>query len=131
MFPCQVAMLDTSSLSILFFIEDVSFSSSPVISMTWKEITNPQGLLKSSKLSETKAPVHPAEEVMFILTKDTNIHLICGNTGNMIIPRPWHSKKDSIAISMYVIGKYRFHLGKHKTLVNFLFFVTFFFALNN
>ncbi|XP_062002443.1 uncharacterized protein LOC133720246 [Rosa rugosa] len=103
-FECgHVAMLDTSSLSILFFIKDAYFSSSPIISMTWKEITNPQGLLKSSKLSETKSPVHPAEEVMFILTKDANIHLICGNTGNMIIPRPWHLKKESIAISMYVI----------------------------
>lgn len=112
-------MLDTSSLSILFFIKDASFSSSPVISMTWKEITNPQGLLKSTKLSETKSPVHPAEEVVFILTKDANIHLICGNTGNMIIPRPWQLKKEPIAISMYVIGKYRLHLGKHKTLVIF------------
>nr|XP_011466469.1 PREDICTED: uncharacterized protein LOC101312178 isoform X2 [Fragaria vesca subsp. vesca] len=103
-FECgHVAMLDTSSLSILFFIKDASFSSSPVISMTWKEITNPQGLLKSTKLSETKSPVHPAEEVLFILTKDANIHLICGNTGNVIIPRPWQLKKEAIAISMYVI----------------------------
>ncbi|XP_050381302.1 uncharacterized protein LOC126798390 isoform X2 [Argentina anserina] len=103
-FECgHVAMLDTSSLSILFFIKVASLSSSPVISMSWKEITNPQGFLKSSKLSETKSQVHPAEEVIFILTKDANIHLICGNTGNMIIPRPWQLKKESVAISMYII----------------------------
>ncbi|ONI03742.1 hypothetical protein PRUPE_6G279100 [Prunus persica] len=103
-FECgHVAVLDTSSLTVLFFLNDVSFSSSPTISMTWKELTNSQGHLKSPKHSETKTTVYPTEEVMFILTKDAHIHVIDGNTGNMIIPQSWHLKKESIAISMYVI----------------------------
>ncbi|KAM2983922.1 hypothetical protein FF2_009786 [Malus domestica] len=103
-FECgHVAVLDASSFSVLFFIKDASFSSSPVISMIWKELTNSQGLLKSPKVSGTKSTVSPVEEVIFILTKDANIHVIDGNTGNLIIPQPWHLKKESIAISMYVI----------------------------
>lgn len=109
----QVVVLDTSSFSVLFFLNDVSFSSSPTISMTWKELTNSQGLLKSPKHSETKTTVYPTEEVMFILTKDAHIHVIDGNTGNMIIPQSWHLKKESIAISMYVIGKYRYFLAEN------------------
>ncbi|KAM1198448.1 hypothetical protein ACFX2H_009798 [Malus domestica] len=105
-FECgHVAVLDASSFSVLFYIKDASFSSSPVISMIWKELTNSQGLLKSPKVSGTKSTVSPVEEVIFILTKDANIHVIDGNTGNLIIPQPWHLKKESIAISMYVIGK--------------------------
>ncbi|XP_050114027.1 uncharacterized protein LOC126592386 isoform X2 [Malus sylvestris] len=103
-FECgHVAVLDASSFSVLFYIKDASFSSSPVISMIWKELTNSQGLLKSPKVSGTKSTVSPVEEVIFILTKDANIHVIDGNTGNLIIPQPWHLKKESIAISMYVI----------------------------
>ncbi|KAM1597810.1 hypothetical protein EV1_032583 [Malus domestica] len=103
-FKCgHVAVLDTSSFSVLFFIKDASFSSSPVISMTWKELTNSQWLLKSPKVSETKSTANLAEEVMFVLTKDANIHVIDGNAGNLIIPQPWHLKKESIALSMYVI----------------------------
>ncbi|KAM1525428.1 hypothetical protein ACFX10_009894 [Malus domestica] len=103
-FECgHVAVLDASSFSVLFYIKDASFSSSPVISMIWKELTNSQGLLKSPKVSGTKSTVSPVEEVILILTKDANIHVIDGNTGNLIIPQPWHLKKESIAISMYVI----------------------------
>ncbi|RXH81808.1 hypothetical protein DVH24_036149 [Malus domestica] len=80
-FECgHVAVLDASSFSVLFYIKDASFSSSPVISMIWKELTNSQGLLKSPKVSGTKSTVSPVEEVIFILTKDANIHVIDGNT---------------------------------------------------
>ncbi|TQD82408.1 hypothetical protein C1H46_032050 [Malus baccata] len=105
-FECgHVAVLDASSFSVLFFIKDASFSSSPVISMIWKELTNSQGLLKSPKVSGTKSTVSPVEEVIFILTKDANIHVIDGNTSNLIIPQPWHLKKESIAISILSASK--------------------------
>ncbi|KAM1198449.1 hypothetical protein ACFX2H_009798 [Malus domestica] len=105
-FECgHVAVLDASSFSVLFYIKDASFSSSPVISMIWKELTNSQGLLKSPKVSGTKSTVSPVEEVIFILTKDANIHVIDGNTGNLIIPQPWHLKKESIAISILSASK--------------------------
>ena len=102
----QVAALDTSSLSVLFLIDAVSSSSSPIISMTWKELTDTHSLVKSPKHSETKVPVNSAEEVIFVLTKDAKINLFEGGTGNMISTRPWHLKRPAVAISMYVIGKY-------------------------
>lgn len=100
----RVAALDTSSLSVLFLIDAVSSSSSPIISMTWKELTDTHSLVKSPKHSETKVPVNSAEEVIFVLTKDAKINLFEGGTGNMISTRPWHLKKPAVAISMYVIA---------------------------
>lgn len=84
--------------------------------MTWKVLTNSQGLLKSPRHSETKPTLYSTEEVMFILTKDAHIHVIDGNTGNMIIPQSWHLKKESIAISMYALGKCRYLLAENKIL---------------
>lgn len=99
-------MLDTSSLSVLFLKDGLS--SSPIISMTWKELTQTDGLVKSPKHSKTKIPVSPAVEVIFVLTKDAKINVIDGGTGSTINTRPWNLKKESVAISMYVIGKYNF-----------------------
>ncbi|XP_059428888.1 uncharacterized protein LOC132162629 isoform X1 [Corylus avellana] len=104
-FECgRVAVLDTSSVSVLFLIEGVSSSSSPIISMTWKELTHTDSLVKSPKHSETKISTNPAGEVMFVLTKDAKINVIDVSTGNMVSTRPWHLKKESVAISMYVIA---------------------------
>lgn len=109
-------MLDTSSVSVLFLIEGVSSSSSPIISMTWKELTHTDSLVKSPKQSETKISINPAGEVIFVLTKDAKINVIDVSTGNMISTRPWHLKKESVAISMYVIGKYYFLLERIRDL---------------
>lgn len=104
----QVAVLDTSSLSVLFLKDGVS--SSPIISITWKELKHMDSVVKSLKHSETKIAVCPAQEVMFVLTKDAKINMIDGGTGHLISTRPWYLKKESVAISMYVIGKYNFLL---------------------
>lgn len=101
----QVAVVDMNSLSVVFFIDDVSLSKSPVISISW-QITNTHGLLKSPKQSEANILANSAEEVLFILTKDSNINVIDGHTGKSICSRAWKMKKESFAISMYVIGKY-------------------------
>lgn len=113
----QVAVFDMNSLSVVFFIDDVSLSKSPVISISWQGITNTHGLLKSPRKSEANILAKSAEEVLFILTKDSNINVIDGHTGKSICSRPWNTKKESIAISLYVIGKYiyPFH-WKNKTL---------------
>ena len=89
----------------------MSCSSFPIISITWKELTYTYSLVKSPKHSETKVPAYSAEEVIFVLTKDANINLFEGGTGKIISTQPWHFKKPSIAISMYVIGEYNFLLG--------------------
>ncbi|XP_062095137.1 uncharacterized protein LOC133801026 isoform X2 [Humulus lupulus] len=102
----RVAVIDMSSLSVVFFLSDSSSSISPVISISWTEIANSHNQSKSSKNSEnseTNDSLNSAREVMFILTKDANINVIDGCNGNSISPRPGNLKKESIAISMYVI----------------------------
>ncbi|XP_041023794.1 uncharacterized protein LOC121264600 [Juglans microcarpa x Juglans regia] len=102
-FECgRVAVLDTSSLSVLFWKDGLS--SSPIISITWKELRHTDGIVKSPKHSETKIPLNPAAEVMFVLTKDAKINVIDSGTGNAINARPWNVKKESVVISMYVIA---------------------------
>ncbi|XP_030925506.1 uncharacterized protein LOC115952465 isoform X1 [Quercus lobata] len=100
----RVAVLNTSSSSVLFWIDGVSCSSFPIISITWKELTYTHSLVKSPKHSETKVPAYSAEEVIFVLTKDAKINLFEGGTGKIISTQPWHLKKPSVAISMYVIA---------------------------
>ncbi|GMN40348.1 hypothetical protein TIFTF001_009573 [Ficus carica] len=84
-FKCgRLAVIDMSMLSVAFILNDVSCSSSPVVSVTWKEQTNSHSLVHSPKYSETETLINSAKEVMLILTKDTKIKVIDGcNEGNM------------------------------------------------
>ncbi|XP_034693950.1 lethal(2) giant larvae protein homolog 1-like isoform X2 [Vitis riparia] len=103
-FECgHVAVLDMNSLSVLLSMDCISGSSSPVISIIWKAITNNHTLVKSPKHSESEISNDPPKELMFILTKDSKVVVIDGSTGNMINSGPMHLKKESTAISMYVI----------------------------
>ncbi|XP_022145606.1 uncharacterized protein LOC111015012 [Momordica charantia] len=100
----RIAVLDISSSSVLFFKEGISNSSSPIISMIWEENSAAtQGPLKSPRHSGAKSAVNYAEETLFILTKDAKINVFDGTACDVISPRPWHLKRESIAISMYVI----------------------------
>lgn len=99
----RVVVLDTSSLAVLFSTESVSSSCSPVISVNWVECINTCSLVKSPKHSDSNMPINPTGQVMFFLTKDATLYMIDGGTGSMISSHPWHPKKKSVAISMYVI----------------------------
>ncbi|WCJ28042.1 transducin family protein / WD-40 repeat family protein [Euphorbia peplus] len=103
-FGCgRVAVLDLISLAVLFSSDCLSSSTSPVVSLTWKKSENVSSLVKNPKHSETDILVNNAEEVLFVLTKDAFLNIVDGSTGSMISSHPWHQKKKSIAISMYVI----------------------------
>ncbi|KAH9736585.1 v-snare coiled-coil domain-containing protein [Citrus sinensis] len=103
-FECgRVAVLDMNLLSVLFFTDDISGSSSPIISMTWTEFKNTHSLAKNPNHSEREVPVNPAEEVIIVLFKDAKISIVGGSSENMISSSPWHLKKKVIAISMEVI----------------------------
>lgn len=109
----QIAVLDVSSSSVLLFTEAISNSSFPIITMIWKEHSAAtHGPLESPRHSGAKSAINYAEELLLILTKDAKINVYDGSAGNVINPRSWHLKKESIAISMYVIGKYNIHLDK-------------------
>jgi hypothetical protein len=47
--------------------------------------------------------------------------MIDGGTGSMISSHPWHPKKKSVAISMYVIGKYNLKVEVNKSFVSLYF----------
>ncbi|KAJ0027944.1 hypothetical protein Pint_34863 [Pistacia integerrima] len=98
-----VAVLDMSFLSVMFVTDCTSGYSSPVVSMIWTEYGNKNSLVKNPNHSETKIPVNPEDEVIFILFKDAKLRIIDGATGNMISSHPWHSKKEATAVSMYII----------------------------
>lgn len=109
----QVAVLDMSFLSVMFVTDCTSGYSTPIVSMIWTEYGNKHSLVKTPNHSETKIPVNPEDEVIFILFKDAKPHVIDGATGNMISSRPWHLKKEATAVSMYIIGMCYFHLGSN------------------
>jgi hypothetical protein len=94
------------SLSVLFLIDGVPSSGSPIISMVWKQACF------ESAVNSPKKPDTPSgkslEEILFILSRNGKINVVDGETGKMISSRPFHMK-ESTAISMYVIGKYKFH----------------------
>lgn len=100
-----------TSLSVLFLIDGVPSSTSPITTMVWKQQACFQSALNSPKQPETPSG-NSLEEILFVLSQDGKINVVEGDTGKMISSRPIHVK-ESTAISMYVIGKYKFH-QEHK-----------------
>ncbi|XP_058214553.1 uncharacterized protein LOC131326025 isoform X2 [Rhododendron vialii] len=96
----RVAVLDTRSFSVLFLTDCLSATSSPIISVAWTSF------IRSPKNSGPKSLDKSQEELIFMLTKDAKVYVIDGVAGTVISSRPVHLKKQSTAISMYVIGKY-------------------------
>lgn len=102
----QVAVLDITSLSVLFLSDFASVGSSPLVTLTAKRFVLSDRTSESPKQSEL--PENRMEELMFILTEDAKIYVIDGGNGKTYGSGPVHLKKASTAISMYVIGKYIF-----------------------
>ncbi|XP_061348834.1 uncharacterized protein LOC133294202 isoform X2 [Gastrolobium bilobum] len=97
----HVAVCDMTSFSVLFRIDGVPSSSSPITSLVWKQRACCQSPANSLKQSETPSG-NSLEEILFILSQDGKINVVEGDTGKMISSRPLHVK-ESTAISMYVI----------------------------
>ncbi|XP_027349377.1 uncharacterized protein LOC113860986 isoform X2 [Abrus precatorius] len=97
----HVAVCNMTSLSVLFLIDGVPSSSSPITSMVWKHEACFQDAVNSLKQSETPSG-HSLEETLFVLSRDGKINVVDGDSGKMISSRALHVKESS-AISMYVI----------------------------
>lgn len=95
------------SLSVLFLIDGVPSSSSPITSLVWKQQACFQSAINSPRKPETPSG-NSHEEILFILSSDGKISVVEGDTGKTVSNRPLHLK-ESTAISMYIIGKYKFH----------------------
>ncbi|GFP97651.1 hypothetical protein PHJA_001909200, partial [Phtheirospermum japonicum] len=88
----QVAVLNTSSPSVLFVTDCMASSRSPVISL----------VVKSPHDNRTES--ESAKEIAIVLTRDARVALLDSTTGNMINSLPMHPKENSTAISMYLLG---------------------------
>ncbi|KAL5162026.1 hypothetical protein HKD37_07G019211 [Glycine soja] len=107
----SIAVCNVTSLSVLFLIDGVPSSSSPITSLVWKQEAYFQSEVNSLKPSETDSG-NSLEEILFVLSRDGKINIVDGDSGKIICSRPLQVK-ESTAISMYVIGKYKFH-QEHK-----------------
>ncbi|KAH6769097.1 hypothetical protein C2S51_014433 [Perilla frutescens var. frutescens] len=100
-FECgQVAVLDTSSASVLFITDCVSSSRSPVMSLSVRMCPTHHNPVENSGNGTESAS---ATEVVFVLTRDAQMVMMDCSTGNMISSQPTHPKEKSIAISMYLL----------------------------
>lgn len=99
----QVAMLDVGSSKLLFLTDCISRSSSPVVSCIVKSF--PDILSNSLEISKDKNSIEPVDELGFILTKDAHITVIDSTRGDVISALLTQPKKESTALSMYIVGK--------------------------
>lgn len=110
----QVAMLETSSLSILFLTDSPLSSGIGVKSLALGTIPNIQN--NSLNQSENEISNASMKEVAFVLTTDGHFFLVESTTSKMIC-QPLSPKEGSTAISLWILGKsmvltlYRFYVG--------------------
>ncbi|XP_011084899.1 uncharacterized protein LOC105167041 [Sesamum indicum] len=101
-FECgKVAVLDTSSPSVLFVTDSVSSLMSPVISVAIK--TSPDTYENSANNSDDGTGSESATEIILFLMRDAHMVLMDSTTGNMISSPPVRPKENSIAINMYLL----------------------------
>lgn len=100
----QVAMLDMVSLSIIFCTDYLSAARSAVISIATHGYSQISALVSSPKNPSTENPEN-STGVLVIVTKDAHVIVVDNTTGKIISSQILHTKKDSAAISMYVIDE--------------------------
>ncbi|KAI5670481.1 hypothetical protein M9H77_10845 [Catharanthus roseus] len=96
----QVAMLETSSLSVLFLIDTVSSSRSAVMSLAVKRLPDIQN--NSLNHSESETSNEPMKELVFVFTRDGHCISIDGTTGKAI-SQPVYPREASTAISFFIL----------------------------
>ncbi|KAK3229058.1 hypothetical protein Dsin_000939 [Dipteronia sinensis] len=105
-FQCgRVAMLDISTLSVLFLTDSISDSSSPVRSLAVKSFSDTNSIANSTKDSNINTSTDSTKSVVFFMTKDGHIVVCDSTTGFILASQSIHSKESSV-ISMYILGKY-------------------------
>ncbi|KAK8466459.1 hypothetical protein PHAVU_008G098000 [Phaseolus vulgaris] len=96
----RVAVCNMTSLSVLFLIDGAPCSTSPITSLVWKQEACFQSYV-NLKQSDTVSG-NSLEEILFVLSQDSKLNIVDGNSGKMISSRLLHVK-ESTSISMYVI----------------------------
>lgn len=108
----QVALLDTSTSSVLFVTDSLSGSSSPVNSLAVKLFSDSSELINNQEDTESKTMGDHLRLEVFAMTKDAHLVVIDGNTGGIISSQSIKSEKEVISPSMYILGKYLLQLGR-------------------
>ncbi|KAG5237446.1 syntaxin-binding protein [Salix suchowensis] len=103
-FHCaQVALLDTSTSSVLFVTDSLSGSSSPVNSLAVKLFSDSSELINNQEDTESKTTGDHLRLEVFAMTKDAHLVVIDGNTGGIISSQSIKSEKEVISPSMYIL----------------------------
>lgn len=103
-FECgRVALLHTSTLSVLFITDYVSDTSSPVVSLAMKTFSDTNGLINRPEDSESKTLEDLGNRPLFVMTRNARITAINSQTGKIVTSQSMYPEKDSTAISMYII----------------------------
>ncbi|GAB2288343.1 hypothetical protein Dimus_022676 [Dionaea muscipula] len=99
----QVAMLDVSMTSISFLIDSHSGSNCPIISLAMATFLRASSMEITLEQSECERMVESAEELTFVLRRNSHIDVLSTTTGNVINSHSLHPKKEWAAIAMYII----------------------------
>ncbi|GAB4827611.1 hypothetical protein Ancab_034494 [Ancistrocladus abbreviatus] len=99
----QVAMLDVSSLSVLFLTDISSGCNSPVISFALETFLDTSALKVSSEQSESGRTIEPEKEFVLALRSNLHITVLDAISGNIINTFPVDHNKESTAISIYIL----------------------------
>ncbi|PPE02248.1 hypothetical protein GOBAR_DD00707 [Gossypium barbadense] len=101
----RVAMLDVGTSSVLFITDSLSRSNCSVSSLAMISFTDTNTLINNSKDS-TSTNLNDGEKgLVFIMTRDAYLAVLDGRTGHMVSSQSIPQKKESSAISMYILGK--------------------------
>ncbi|XP_011035923.1 PREDICTED: uncharacterized protein LOC105133574 isoform X2 [Populus euphratica] len=104
-FHCaQVALLDTSTSSVLFLTDSLSGSNSPVTSLTVKLFSESSDLINNREDTESKTMEDHVRLEVFVMTKDAHTVVIDGNTGGILCSQSIKSEKELTSPSLYIIG---------------------------
>ncbi|VFQ77470.1 unnamed protein product [Cuscuta campestris] len=96
----QVAVLDVGSPSVLFLLDCVSSSMSPINSLSAKAFST---INQNIVNTECGTSYEVEEELALFLTRDGQIILMDINTGNMINSQPVHPEKVTTSVSLHIV----------------------------
>ncbi|XP_030540367.1 uncharacterized protein LOC115748104 isoform X2 [Rhodamnia argentea] len=103
-FECgQVAVFDTSTMSVLFVTDRASDSSSPVISLVVSTFAECSELVNGLSESEGRDLRNPEEPPLFILTRNAHLAILDSSNGDIIGSQWFHSGNNHTAISLHII----------------------------
>ncbi|GAB2210661.1 hypothetical protein Droror1_Dr00015939 [Drosera rotundifolia] len=98
----QIAMLDVSSTSVSFLID--TLPKSPIVSLAMGTFLGPCSL--DGVDQSTEGMVKHAENLTFVLQRDSRIATLSSSAGNIISSHSLHPEKQLAAVAIHIIGKW-------------------------